>query len=97
MEYTSSDKPVAPNSLSMAEERLLHWCNNRLRLSAPIHAETDLLDSGYLDSLMVLAMMTYIEEQFGVAIDSADISPQTFRSVRTVAALVAAQANGRGA
>jgi acyl carrier protein len=96
MEYTSSDNAAAPSALNATEDRLLHWCNDRLRLSSPIDAETDLLDGGYLDSLMVLAMMLFIEEQFGVAIDSGDISPQTFRSVRTVAALVAAQANGRG-
>ena len=58
---------------------------------APITAETNLLDEGYLDSLLVMAMVVYIEEQFGVTIDSTEISPRTFRSVRTLAALVAAR------
>jgi acyl carrier protein len=89
-------RTVDAESLVKTEDRLLQWCNSRFRLPSPITAETDLLDGGYLDSLLVMALMVYIEEQFGVAIDSADISPQNLRSVRTLAALVAAQATGEG-
>jgi acyl carrier protein len=73
------------------EDALLHWCNDRLRLVAQISADTNLLDEGYLDSLLVMAMVVYIEEQFGVAIDSTQISPRTFRSVRSLAAFVASR------
>jgi len=80
-----------PDAVQRTEDALLQWCNSRLRLASPITAETNLLDEGYLDSLLVMAMVVYIEEQFGVMIDSTEISPRTFHSVRTLAALVAAR------
>ena len=82
-------------SLQIIEEGLLEWCNNRLRSSVPITAETNLLDSGYLDSLLVMDVVLSIEKQYGVAIGSSEISPRHFRSVKTLAALVASH-NGYG-
>jgi acyl carrier protein len=82
-------------SIQTIEEGLLEWCNNRLRFSVPITAETNLLDSGYLDSLLVMDVVLSIEKQYGVAIDSSEISPRHFRSVKTLAALVASR-NGYG-
>jgi acyl carrier protein len=78
-------------SAAEMEDRLLRWCNNRLRLNSPITAETNLLDEGYLDSLLVMDMVVHVEQQYGVGIDSADISPQHFCSVRTLAAFVMEQ------
>lgn len=68
---------------------LRDWCNQRLQLADPITAETDLLDGGYLDSLMVMELVTTIEARYGVAIDNDAISPQNFRTVAAIAALVA--------
>jgi acyl carrier protein len=53
------------------------------------------LDSGYLDSLLVMDFVLCIEKQYGVAIDSSEISPRNFRSIQTLAALVASH-NGYG-
>lgn len=76
-------------SRSDAEEVILNWCNQRLRPDEPVTRETDLLSEGYLDSLVVLDLLVYIENQFGVVIDNAAISPQNLRSVRSLAALAA--------
>ena len=76
-------------SIQTIEDGLLQWCNNRFRSPAPITAETNLLESGYLDSLLVMDVVLSIEKQYGVAIDSSEISPRHFRSVKTLAALVA--------
>ncbi|MCE5268988.1 MAG: phosphopantetheine-binding protein [Planctomycetaceae bacterium] len=70
---------------------LLQWCNKRLQPVSPIAVETDLLDQGYLDSLFIMAAVAHVEEQYGIAIDSADISPQHFCSVRALATFVAEQ------
>jgi len=84
------------SSLEGVQSGLLQWCNNRFRTSAPVTAETDLLDSGYLDSLVVMDLVLAIEKQFGVALDSSDISPRHFQSVKTLAAFVYSRnANGQ--
>jgi acyl carrier protein len=82
-------------SIQTIEDGLLKWCNNRFRAPVPITAETDLLDSGYLDSLLVMDVVLSIEKQYGVALESTDISPRHFRSVKALAALVASH-NGYG-
>ncbi len=77
------------HSLNEIENTLLHWCNRRVGHYATVGVETDLLDEGLLDSLMVMDLVASIEKQYGFNIDHAEISPRHFRSVRTLAALVA--------
>lgn len=59
--------------------------------------QTDLQESGILDSFATLALVGYLEEAFPVHIDPADVSTETFRTVSTVAKLVVdkMQAAGR--
>jgi acyl carrier protein len=78
-------------SIHTIQASLLQWCNNRLRARVPITADTDLIDSGYLDSILVMDVVLSIEKQYGVIIDSSEISPRHFRSVRTLAKFVASQ------
>ncbi len=73
------------------EETLLGWCLRRAGHYAAITIDTDLLNEGLLDSLMVMDLVTSIEKRFGLAIDYADIAPQYFRSVRTLATFVASR------
>ena len=88
---SDTKEAIDTDSDGKIEGRLLQWCNARLQLNVPITAETNLLDEGYLDSLLVMDMVVHIEKQYGVAIDSADISPQHFRSIRTLAMFVTEQ------
>lgn len=80
---------------SEIEDHLLDWCNRRLGTVPAVTAETDLLAEGFLDSLLVIDLVNSIEKHYGVTIDSDEISPRNFRTVRTLAALVNAhRANG---
>ena len=81
--------------VEIIQNGLLQWCDKRLRTSAPLTAETNLLDSGYLDSLLVMDLVLLIEKQYGIAIDSSEISPRHFQSVKALAALVCSR-NGNG-
>jgi acyl carrier protein len=47
-----------------------------------------LLAKGLLDSMSILKMVTFCEEQFGVTIPDEDVLPDHFESVRAIAALV---------
>lgn len=82
---------MSRESIQTIEDGLLQWCNYRLRTKVPITAETDLIDSGYLDSILVMDVVLSIEKQYGVVIDSSEISPRHFRSVRTLAKFVSSQ------
>ena len=51
-------------------------------------ADTNLLEQGLLDSLAILKVVTFCEEQFGVTIPDTEVLPDNMESVRTIAALV---------
>jgi acyl carrier protein len=48
----------------------------------------NLIEKGLLDSLAILKVVTFCEEQFGVTIPDAEVLPDNMESVRTIAALV---------
>lgn len=50
--------------------------------------DTDLQETGVLDSFSTLALVTFIDETFHVQIEPSDINSETFRSVSTIADLV---------
>jgi acyl carrier protein len=55
---------------------------------AGIAADTDLVDGGLLDSLLLTDLILHIEERYAVAFDAGDVSPANFRSVATMVDLV---------
>jgi acyl carrier protein len=63
-------------------------------------ADTDLQHAGVLDSFSTLALIGFIDERFGIQLEPAEVSGETFRSVRTLArqvteALARAATGGR--
>ena len=71
--------------------------NNIMRiLSEKIHVEvpsveTDLMESGLLDSLSLVELMASLEEKFGISISFDDIELDNFRSVDRIAEFVGNQ------
>jgi acyl carrier protein len=51
-----------------------------------------LIESGIVDSLGVLKIMSFLDESFGVDLSSEEIKLENFRDVRTICDLVAKQA-----
>jgi acyl carrier protein len=49
----------------------------------------DDLDEGIIDSLGVLQVIAWLEERFGLVLDDAEISADSFRSVSAIDRLVA--------
>ena len=57
--------------------------------AATLNASTGLLGSlPELDSMAVVALVTELEERFGITVDEADISAETFETIGTLAAFV---------
>lgn len=50
--------------------------------------ETDLQESGILDSFSTLALIAYLDERFKTQIDPSDVSADAFRTVNTLTTLV---------
>ena len=58
---------------------------DRIRSARP---DDSLLARGLLDSLSILKIVTFCEEQFGVTIPDAEVLPEHFDSIRAIARLV---------
>jgi len=50
--------------------------------------QTDLQESGILDSFSTLALIAFLDQTFSIQLEPADINAQTFRSVATLTKLV---------
>ena len=61
--------------------------------------ETDLQESGILDSFSTLALIAFLDRTFSIQLEPAEVNAQTFRSVSTIARLVMDKLakNGAGA
>jgi acyl carrier protein len=51
---------------------------------ARVAADTDLIDGGLLDSLLLTDLILHIEARYAVAFDAGDVSPANFRSVTAI-------------
>lgn len=56
------------------------------RRSTPLGADDELLESGLLDSLGVMQLVWFLEEEFGVQVPPEDVTLEHFRSVARIAA-----------
>ena len=54
----------------------------------PLTNDTSLLDSGILDSLSLLRLVVFLEEQFGLTMGDADLLPENFSSVNAICAFL---------
>jgi acyl carrier protein len=73
------------------KEFIITEVNPELGLSTLDDGEP-LIESGIVDSLGVLKIMSFLDEAFGVDLSSDEIKLENFRDVRTICELVARQA-----
>ena len=64
------------------------------RALLPLANDTQLLDSGILDSLSLLRIVVFLEEQFGITMGDADLLPENFASVDAICAYLRARELG---
>ncbi len=55
---------------------------------APLGLETSLADNGSLDSMGSTLLAAFIEEQFGVTLGEADLSPERLGTIRQILSLI---------
>jgi len=53
-----------------------------------VEPDTNLIEEGVLDSLLISDLMVHIQDQHGVSLSVSDISPRKMRSVETISELI---------
>ena len=53
-----------------------------------IDGDTELQESGIIDSLMMMDLLVFVETEFGVRLDFEDLTPDAFHSPATIARLI---------
>ena len=69
------------------KEFIITEVNPDLQLTS-LDDDEPLIESGIVDSLGVLKIMSFLDETYGVDLSSAEIRLENFRDVRTICALV---------
>ena len=74
----------------MITERLLKMVNAQVSLdpSVEIVADTDLLLTGLVDSLGVVQIVGWIEDELGIEVDPLDVVLENFQTVERMAAYI---------
>lgn len=73
------------------KEFIISEVNPDLQLTQ-LDDDEPLIDSGIVDSLGMLKIMSFLDEVFGVDLGSDEIKLENFKDVRTICALVEKQA-----
>lgn len=70
--------------------QIVQILSDKIHVEVP-SVETDLMETGLLDSLTLVELMASLEEKFGISISFDDIELDNFRSVERIADFVVAQ------
>ncbi len=63
------------------EADVLQFVRSRGSRHAEVTSQTDLLESGLLDSLLLMDLIFHIEEVYGIRFDSDHVNPANFRRI----------------
>jgi acyl carrier protein len=73
------------------EDNLMHFVRSRSPRHAAASPRMDLLETGLLDSLLLVDLIFHIEESYGVRFDSDQVNPSNFRTVEDIVGVVLGQ------
>ena len=73
---------------SALEDQIRALFVRALNIDAPSE-ETDLIESGVIDSLALVELLLALEQEFSVSVPFDTLDIESFRSIRTIAELVA--------
>ena len=73
------------------EGDLMRFVQSRGTRYAQATSQTDLLETGMLDSLLLMDLIFHIEEAYGVRFDSDQVNPSNFRTIEDTVSFVLKQ------
>lgn len=68
---------------------LISFTAARVTDGKSVDADTDLIESELLDSLLVMDLIAHIEGRYGIRLENTEIAPRNFRTIGALAELVA--------
>ena len=80
------------SDVNKLRERIAVIFSQALHLDVPAH-DTDLFDTGVLDSLAFVELLLQLEREFGVTTTVDDLDVETFRSIACIADFVRGRAD----
>lgn len=78
------------------EADLLRFVQSRCPPGVQATAQTDMLEDGILDSLLLMDLIFQIEERYGVRLEGEHVSPMNFRTIAKIVDLVMNQLPAAG-
>ena len=81
--------------LSLVHERIGKIILDIVHVEVPA-IETDLFETGVLDSLAFVELLLQLEREFGISIALEDLEPDQFRSIGRIAEFVASKGSHNG-
>lgn len=57
-------------------------------LAAPLKDQDPLIESGIIDSMGVMTLLAFLEDQFSIQIPGEELIPENFSSISTITVLV---------
>lgn len=61
----------------------------------PLQHDSSLLASGILDSLAVLKLVLFLEEEYGIVMDAEDVLPENFETIDAICARLRSRLQGQ--
>ena len=85
------------NNVDSVETALCDYLQTAHVAAGPFCPEDDLIESGQLDSLLVMDLVSFVDAQFAVKMDPEDINPINMRSINSLAKFVVDKCSIRAA
>ena len=76
---------------SSIEANILAYLQDHVEAIGSVQGDTDLLQTGLLDSLLVMDLVAHVEACYRVRLKHTDVTPENFRTAKCLAALIASE------
>ncbi len=86
----SADKPV-PLSAAAIHDRIKQFLlrNSLVAIEGEaLTGELNIIESGVVDSILILDLVSYLEEEFGILLSPNDIVAENFRDIDSILSMV---------
>jgi len=77
---------TSDNIRNFITDEILHGSMDR-----PLDDHDPLIESGIIDSMGIMTLLAFVEEQFSIEIPGDDLIPENFASITAITALVECQ------
>lgn len=91
---SSTGEHTSMDGVDSIQKQIVEIFSVKLNREVP-SVETDLVESGILDSLAFMDLLMFLERAYGIAIHEDMLEIDNFRSVSRIAEFVTKQRNGR--